>query len=409
MDQGKVVVGLISLDEKYRCKIKELMDVLFCFTLVIYFAVGIGFNSMALALFTPRLFILAMAGIMALYMLREGINCLFVERYGWRDVLGLAICFLLGYIANRNDSAIPMCTYLTVFAARNIELKKTYKLMVAVTVITMGLIMWGASEGYIAQYLYTEKGHYRHSFGFNYTLAPPAYIMNIAMVLLAFRREKISWTEISLVFLFNALFYRWCIGDLSFGVTLVITVLMIVVKLWPEISTSEFFLFKLVDKVAVIIHPVCVAVSLWFTVYYDATVQWMAKFDAMLKGRLSLPHKAFNEYGVKLLGQRITMVGAGLGIDGKPVDQGGGYNYIDNLYINMLMRYGVLFCVVTLVLLVIMMVYCYKKKMRLWLWMLALYALHALLDDKMHLVYFNSLILIMGQAVQNLNFRRFRK
>ncbi|SFG36674.1 hypothetical protein [Oribacterium sp. WCC10] len=410
MANVKEIKGLFPINEKYRKGIKTAGDYLFYFTLGLYFALGIGFNSMALALLTPRFFIYAMAGVLGLIMMREGINFLFVERYGWRDFLGLAICILFSYIGDKVDSAIVACTYFTVFAARNIDLRKTYKLIVMVIVLTVGAIFWAADNGYVSQYLYTEGASYRHTFGLNYPLALPAYIMNIAMLMLVFRNEKISWTEIGILFMANGLFYRWCKGDLSFGCTLLVIVLMIAVKLWPKLMTSDLILFKTIDRIAVFIHPVCVAVSLWFTMTYDESVQWMGKLNSMVGTRISLQQRAFKSFGVKLLGQNIQFVGAGLGLDGVPVDQtGGAYNYVDNLYMLTILRYGVLFSAVALILLVIMMVYCYKKKMRLWLWMLALYALHALLDDKMQLLYFNSLMLIMGQAVQNLDFKKFGK
>ena len=408
MNQVRGTVGLIPLDEKYRQIIKGLMDKLFYLALASYFVTGIGFNSMALATLTPRFFIYAIAGVMGLYMMREGINCLFVERYGWRDILGLGICFLFGYIANRNDSAIPMSTFLTVFAARNIDLKKTYKLMIAVTAVTMGLIMLGAEKGYLAQYVYYQKGHSRYTLGFNYVLAPPAYIMNIAMVLLVFRKDKITWAEIAVMFILNAVFFMLCQGELSFLATLLIVGFMIWIKLWPKLETSQFVLFKWIDRIAVIIHPVCVGISVWFMLKYDESVAWMAKLNEILDRRLAIPHKVYSEYGIKLLGQKITLIGAGLGLDGKPVDNVGEYNYIDNLYINMLLRYGLVFFIVSLCLLVVMMIYCYKKNMRLWLWMLALYALHAIFDDKLQLVYFDSLMLIMGQAVQKLRLKEQR-
>ena len=280
--------------------------------------------------------------------------------------------------------------------------------MIAVTAVTMGLIMLGAEKGYLAQYVYYQKGHSRYTLGFNYVLAPPAYIMNIAMVLLVFRKDKITWAEIAVMFILNAVFFMLCQGELSFLATLLIVGFMIWIKLWPKLETSQFVLFKWIDRIAVIIHPVCVGISVWFMLKYDESVAWMAKLNEILDRRLAIPHKVYSEYGIKLLGQKITLIGAGLGLDGKPVDNVGEYNYIDNLYINMLLRYGLVFFIVSLCLLVVMMIYCYKKNMRLWLWMLALYALHAIFDDKLQLVYFDSLMLIMGQAVQKLRLKEQR-
>ena len=96
-----------------------------------------------------------------------------------------------------------------------------------------------------------------------------------------------------------------------------------------------------------------------------------------------------------------------MGVDGTAH---GDYNYVDNLYISLLLRYGVLFMVVGIMLLTVTMYYCYQKKMRIWLWMLSLWALHGLLEDKMHMVYYNSLLLMIGQAVQKVEIhRKFRQ
>ena len=126
----------------------------------------------------------------------------------------------------------------------------------------------------------------------------------------------------------------------------------------------------------------------------------------MISRRLSLPHDAIKKYGAKLLGQKINFVGMGLGLDGESVTNGV-YDYVDNDYISLLLRYGILFSIVAIVLLTVTMYYCYKNNLRMWLWMLGLWALHGVFEDKMHIVYYNSLLLFIGQAIQNVKTGKF--
>lgn len=52
--------------------------------------------------------------------------------------------------------------------------------------------------------------------------------------------------------------------------------------------------------------------------------------------------------------------------------------------------------VIGIILLTVTMYYLYQKKMRIWLWMLSLWAMHGLFEDRMHMAYFNSLLLIVS-------------
>nr|MCR4903460.1 hypothetical protein [Butyrivibrio sp.] len=212
-----------------------------------------------------------------------------------------------------------------------------------------------------------------------------------------------------LVLLFGVTIYRWCKADLSGAFTILVALVMILVKIFPKILESDFILWRMIDRIAVVIYPICLIISLWFTFYFDDSVEWMNKLNQAIGRRIGLQQGAYIERGFKFLGQNMFFVGAGIDAFGERTP--GIYNYVDNIYISLLLRYGILFCVVAILLLTVTMYYCYQKKMRIWLWMLSLWALHGLFEDKMHLAYYNSLLLIVGQAIQNvdLSFIKFRK
>ncbi len=403
MIEAKANCARIKLNEKYRSKVKLIADFIYYFSVVIYFTASILYSSMFSALITPKRYIIVMAGMIGLMLLREGLTCLFVKKYDIREAFGLFICFFFWYFAEKNDSSIMMCVYMLVFGSRNVNLKNTYKIAVFLTIALSAFVMWAAGEGYILNYNFTEGAVYRHCFGFCYPLILPCYIMNVAMILAVMRKEKVTLTEIALVIMFGATFYRWCKAELSGAFTILVAVIMLIVKIWPKILTTDFILWKIVDRIAVVIYPICVAISLWFTFKCDTSVEWMYKLNAMMGGRREVQRNAYVQRGFSLLGQKIYFVGAGLYADGEVAQ--GVYDYVDNIYISILLRYGILFSVIALILVMVTVYYCCQKKMRVWLWMLSLWALHGLFEDKLHIAYFNSLILIMGQAIQNVDLK----
>jgi len=394
---GETTEKSVETTEKTIDKIKVVSDGLYYLAAVIYFVFSIIATSHVRTLLGSKMYILIMAGMLGLLMLRELLGFIFVKRYGIREVIGLAICGFFWYIAEKNDSSILVCSYLLVFASRNADMKKVYRIIFITMVLTCSAIFLLAENNVILNSIYYDEGRFRHIFGFHYQLIPPCHLLNITMVFAVLKSEKISFSEIGILFFLNGALYRWCRADLSGAVTLIVLLFMILVKLYPKLLTSDFPLWTLLDRIAVIIFPLCMALSLGLSILYSDSVGWMKALDDATRGRLHYPQQAIQRYGFSMLGQSINFIG--IGVDGG--SHGGEYDYVDNLYISLLLRYGTIFVVIGILLLTVTMYYLYQKNMRIWLWMLSLWALHGLLEDRMHLVYFNSLLLIIGQAVQN--------
>ena len=388
--------------EKIRENINIISDGLYYLAAVIYFTFSIIATSHVRTLLGSKRYILIMCGMLGILMLRELLGFIFVKRYGIREVIGLLICGFFWYIAEKNDSSILVCSYLLVFASRNVDMSRACRIILFAIVLTCSAVFLLAENNVILNSIYYDAGRYRHIFGFHYQLIPPCHLLNITMILAVLKSEKISFTEIGILFFLNGALYRWCIADLSGAVTLVVILFMILVKLYPKLLTSDFLLYKLLDRIAVVIYPLCMSLSLGISMCYSDSVGWMKVLDDVTRGRLHYPHQAIERYGFSLLGESINFVG--VGVDGTFDFEE--YNYVDNLYISLLLRYGVLFTVIGILLLTVTMYYLYQKKMRIWLWMLSLWALHGLLEDRMHMVYFDSLLLIIGQAVQNVKLKQ---
>lgn len=378
--------------------IREKSDWLFYIAFVLYWSLSIVWTSMAMPFLTARGYILGMAMVMALLLFREAICFVAVRKYNRWDYAGLAIVVLLGYIVNRNESATIAVGYLLIFASREMDYKKVLRLAIVNTIVGIFCIYFLAMRGYIAYATWREGEYLRHAFGFTYPLVIPAYLLNIGIMTFVIREEKITTVQILFLTVFTFLTYRWCKAELSSGLMVMVLIAMVVVKKWPIILHSQEAFWKWTDRMTVCVYPLFLVISCALTSNYDSSIQWMNKLDYWTGGRLRLPYEALHNYDIKLWGQEIQFVGAGLDNFGNKVE--GNYNYVDNAYINLLLRYGVIFCVIALILLVLTMNYCRIHHLRILLWMFALMAVHGLFEDKVQTVYFNSLLLIIGQAIQ---------
>lgn len=389
-------IGLFTAQHKQG--FVKVANALFYIALVLYWSLSIVWTSTAMGILTSRGYIIGIATVMALLALREVIYCIALRRYDSRDVIGLLILALFAYIANRNESATVAAGYLLIFAARDMDYKKIFRYAIATTIVGIFVIYYASMQGFITYGTWMEGTVVRHAFGFIYPLVIPAYLLNIGMMTFAVREEKIAWWQICTLFIFTVLTYRWCKADLSSGLMLVLLVAMLVVRSHPEIITSEHPFWRYTDRLAAWIFLIAILMSVVLAHFYNSDKTWMQLLDEITRERLSLPHAALQNYGVKLWGQQMWFVGAGLDNFGNEVS--GSYDYVDNVYINMLIRYGIVFVVISVILMVLTIEYCRLRHMRIILWLFCLMAVHGLLEDKMQTVYFNSLLLLVGKAVQ---------
>lgn len=376
-----------------------IADMLFDMALVLYWSLSIAWSSTAMALLTSRVYLLGMAIVIAVLMLREAMRFVWIRRYNWRDVLGLTIVLLFGYIVDRNETATIAAGYLLIFTSRDKDYKKIFRIVILNSIAGIAVIYLASMRGFIPYATWTENDTLRHAFGFVYPLVIPAYLLNIGIMTFAVKEEKIEVWQMMLLLFFTICTYRWCKADLSGGLTLAVLIAMTVIRRYPNILKTQHAFWKWTDRLAVMIYPIIAFLSCLGAEFYDNSIKWMRKLDLLSGSRLSLAHVAFQNYEIKLWGQEIWFVGAGLDNMGNPVN--GSYNYVDNAYVNLLLRYGVVFCIIALALLVLTMNYCRIRRMRVLLWMFSLMAVHGIFEDKVQTLYFNSLLLMIGQAVQN--------
>ena len=127
---------------------------------------------------------------------------------------------------------------------------------------------------------------------------------------------------------------------------------------------------------------------MYFTAGYNHLSEWQSSINDFLGNRLALGYSTLKYYGYGLFGKRISLVGNGLDVDGYTTTAT--YDYVDNLYVQFLLKLGMIFLVIFVISMTIVMLRVYRLKDVYLFLIFALLALHGIVDDLMILPQYNS-------------------
>ena len=133
---------------------------------------------------------------------------------------------------------------------------------------------------------------------------------------------------------------------------------------------------------------------------YNPGLTWMNKLSEILDNRIYLMRTSFDRYGFKLFGIKdIAWVGNGLNKYGQL--NPGEYLWVDNLYINILQKFGLFFLIVMLILITVTLLKCHNEKKHLIIFILFLISLRCLIDDLQLHLYYNTFLFIVPKMLMN--------
>ncbi len=336
------------------------------------------------------------AGCIALLLLQE----VAMKALSVRTLMGAvtlySVAMLLAFLGSGDLQTSFACTFVYAFGARNIDFKKISRITIMVTLTLVVFVIASSMLGIITNYQVVQSGgtRLRYFLGFRYALNAPAMLLNVIMLYVFVKRDEGKYIEIALFLIFAVVLYSYTDSRLTFG----LSIISLLIAAFCRKKKTDLSNLVLLPKLLTVIFPLCFAVSMWFAKYYSASVSWMKQLNAILGGRLRMGQSSLNLYGTSLFGNHdIKWIGAGLNAYGQQSTEA--YFYVDNMYIQLLQRYGILFMVLFLILATLVVVRCYKKKENILVFLLAIVALHGLIDDGIIYVQMNTFWLLFGSAL----------
>ena len=381
---------------KLVVKIKSLPELLALVALGIFLTVSI-LNVTFYARYIPgTVYKLAIAFSIFLLFVKE----MFKRKYDYRALIGLFATILIYFIVGKMTalSSELSVSILFIYALRDVPFKKVAQTSLVVSTCLLFFIIVSAKVGIITNYIEVSGSRVRSYLGFRYALFPSMLLMDIVAIVFYLKQNKIQYWKWLLLSLSVYWVYDQTDSRLTFFSSCILLACSLLIKWFPELLSKLGYVFK-AFKLTFIVNAI---ISFWvsFTYLnsgYSFINDLLFKVNHMLGGRLYLANKSLNLYGFGLLGRPVEWYGNGLTVEGIRNYQT--YLYVDNLYVQILQRFGLLILGLMLSVLTLTLSKIIKKRQWVLALILILMSFHSMIDDLNFYLHNNIFWILVGALI----------
>ena len=382
---------------KLVVKIKSLPELLALVALGIFLTVSI-LNVTFYARYIPgTVYKLAIAFSIFLLFVKE----MFKRKYDYRALIGLFATILIYFIVGEMTalgSEVPV-SILFIYALRDVPFKKVAQTSLVVSMFLLLFVIISAKLGIITNYIEVSGSRVRSYLGFRYALFPSMLLMDIVAIVFYLKQNKIQYWKWLLLSLSVYWVYDQTDSRLTFFSSCILLACSLLMKWFPELLSKLGYVFK-AFKLTFIVNAI---ISFWvsFTYLnsgYSFINDLLFKVNHMLGGRLYLANKSLNLYGFGLLGRPVEWYGNGLTVEGIRNYQTY-YLYVDNLYVQVLQRFGLLILGLMLSVLTLTLSKIIKKRQWVLALILILMSFHSMIDDLNFYLHNNIFWILVGALI----------
>lgn len=325
---------------------------------------------------------------------------MFKRKYDYRALIGLFATILIYFIVGKMTalSSELSVSILFIYALRDVPFKKVAQTSLVVSTCLLFFIIVSAKVGIITNYIEVSGSRVRSYLGFRYALFPSMLLMNIVAIVFYLKQNKIQYWKWLLLSLSVYWVYDQTDSRLTFFSSCILLACSLLIKWFPELLSKLGYVFK-AFKLTFIVNAI---ISFWvsFTYLnsgYSFINDLLFKVNHMLGGRLYLANKSLNLYGFGLLGRPVEWYGNGLTVEGVRNYQT--YLYVDNLYVQILQRFGLLILGLVLSVLSLTLLKVIKKRQWVLAFILIMMSFHSMIDDLNFYLHYNIFWILVGTLI----------
>ncbi|WP_024293394.1 hypothetical protein [Lacrimispora indolis] len=289
-----------------------------------------------------------------------GLKILFYDTYSAGEYIGLIIGFGCTILIYLNSGYLnPFFGVLLLTGCKDISFEKILKVYLVIAGSIMVLALCAALLGVIENLIYKSDGRgVRIAFGSVYVTDFASHIFYMILVFCYLKAERLKTYHFAGIIIITGVVYYFCRTRLD-CISMLLIVIIFGINQWlhrfPYDKNGVLTKWKCFWKeFGLVSMPLFTLVSFVATVSYQEENKVLVFIDKIISSRIQLGKTGLDMYSIRLWGQPVDMIGAG-GTAQLPAD----YFFIDNSYIHLLLRFGLIF---TIALLIIYIYCCYKHK-----------------------------------------------
>lgn len=323
---------------------------------------------------------------------------LFHNTYTKKETI-LAILILIAFCipAFTTDYTFLFWTGCMIVGAKDVDFNKILKVYLVIGITIMVAAFAASQCGLIEDLVYElrrwgneSETVVRHSYGIIYPTDYAAHLFFLVLAAIVFYGEKLAtitktWmcllVAVSTYLTANAQTTMLCLAGF--------VGLCVVENIFRKYMHAIEKMFRWVPVVSALGY-----LSVAFT--YRPEVTWMVNLNALLSMRLDFSRRAIDRYGMTWFGQTISEVGNGLSILGSAE-----YFFLDDSYIRILLKYGIVLLVMVLVILVLTSKRAADKRNFMLVIAIVAIAVHSIMEHRLIDMAYNPMILALFAFLDN--------
>lgn len=241
-----------------------------------------------------------------------------------------------------------------IFGAKNMKMSKILNMFLTLQVVTFMIAVIPqavnfALGGTVSGILYENRDIYgvvevtdqfRVSLGYGHPNALQQNVCFLSILLICHMSHEIKKWQLALITAFNLFFYFLTYSNTGLTIYLLFLLLYFIWRYNKSI-------INMIGKYSPCIFILLTAVNILIVACFSST-SWMMKLDGIMVGRLHWAHEFMMSLGLSFWGRDIAEANIG-------------YEYLDNGYVFLLLRYGVIVFTLYVVAVYRLLIYLYRK------------------------------------------------
>lgn len=322
---------------------------------------------------------------------------IFISKYSIRRLITMLVILLTSLISlntgNRDIFFIGLLLYMSV----DIENESIVKVSMITLFFCVSSIVILSFMNIIPNYFYNNaliNGSIVKAYclGFDYYSYVPIYTLFFNCMYIYIRKNKCTYFEILGMIIICIFVNYFCHKELAFYLNLlIISLYVFLCKL--KIFKYNNYIFRVIS---ITIIPICFIGIVFFSYNYKK----FTIINDILGGRLYYGYEAFNNYNIKLFGQKIEMIGSSTYTENSILN----YFYIDSGYLQTLFLRGL---IITIIILIGYFAIARKsiknKQIELFIWLIIV-AIYNILGSTLIDIWYNPIFFIGFKYISNWDF-----
>ena len=317
----------------------------------------------------------------------------------------LTISIIINYFITKSTKFLFLL--LTFLSAYGVDYKKiidrTYKLQFLLTFTTILLCAFGLIQNYTVT---RGDNILRSSFGFDYvTNLPQMYMFSVILFLYShkFKTSKISFLIFEAI---NIVIFYYTNSRTEF----LLLSLILIISFISRFKRIEIIIKNSVKKICrfmankTTLLPIISFIIMYFYKYGGIFIE----INTLLSNRLKQTYDIYNEFGIKLFGSKIDMLGFGLKTR---LQYGYGYvsNFVDNEYMNILFNGGLIIVSIMIYLIHKTLLILIKEKKYYEIVIILIYLLFGLINPRITTIIYCPILFIIMPTIFNYYRKKYKR